>query len=95
MKLDEEKQEMILMSSYYYIGHFSRYIKRGANNLGIVIDKEAVQKGLESCAFRNPDGEIVIVMMNVSEESMEGCVQAGEETFDVKLDSHSIGTILL
>ena len=93
--LDEEKQEMILMSSYYYIGHFSRYIKRGANNLGIVIDKEAVQKGLESCAFRNPDGEIVIVMMNVSEESMEGCVQAGEETFDVRLDSHSIGTILL
>ena len=93
--LDEEKQEMILMSSYYYIGHFSRYVKRGAKNIRIEADKEAAQKGLECCAFLNPDGELAVVMMNVSDENMEGCIQAGEGTFHVKLDAHSIATVLV
>lgn len=93
--LDEKKQEMILMSSYYYIGHFSRYIKRGARNLRTATDEEAAMKGLECCAFLNPDGEMAVVMMNTSEEGMEGCVQAGEEMFWVELGAHSIGTILI
>ncbi len=93
--LDEEKQEMIRMSSYYYIGHFSRYVKHGARNLKTMIDEEAAEKGLECCAFLNPDEEMAVVMMNASDESLEGCVQAGEETFGVKLDAHSIATILI
>ena len=43
----------------------------------------------------NPDEEMAVVMMNASDESLEGCVQAGEETFGVKLDAHSIATILI
>lgn len=93
--LDEEKQEMILMSSYYYIGHFSRYIKRGARNVKTVTDEEAAKRGLECCAFLNPDGEMAIVMMNASDERMEGCVRAGKEIFGVALDAHSIGTVLV
>lgn len=83
------------MSSYYYIGHFSRYIKRGARNLRTATDEEAAMKGLECCAFLNPDGEMAVVMMNTSEEGMEGCVQAGEGMFWVELGAHSIGTILI
>ena len=52
-------------------------------------------KGLECCAFLNPDGEMAVVMMNTSEEGMEGCVQAGEGMFWVELGAHSIGTILI
>ena len=93
--LDEEKQEIIFMSSYFYIGHFSRYIKRGAKNLKTQTDEEAAGKGLESCAFLNRDGETVIVLMNASDQEIRGCVQAGEDMVFVKLGAHSIGTVLL
>lgn len=93
--LDEEKQEIVYMPSYYYVGHFSRYIKRGARNLKTATDKKAAEKGLECCAFCNPDGEITVIVMNASDEEIGGCVQVGETAIDVKLGPHSIGTLLV
>lgn len=61
--------------SFYYIGHYSRYMKRGAVRIGSTryTDK------LEVSAFLNPDGERVIVVLNRTDEDMpitlreEGC----------------------
>ena len=52
--------------SYYYIGHFSRYIKPGAVRIGIsrYTDK------IEATAFQNPDGEKVIVILNKTEKDV-------------------------
>lgn len=75
--------------SYYYIGHFSRYIEAGAVKIGTTRYTDAV----EAAAFLNPDGERVLVLLNKSDKEVlvtireDGC---GKET---TLAPHSIHTI--
>jgi O-Glycosyl hydrolase len=76
---DFEKGELRYQSSYYYIGHFSRFIKPGARRIGLrLVDSwmtPATVDGrrgnsMEACAFRNPSGEIVLVVCNRTEADM-------------------------
>ena len=52
--------------TYYYLAHFSRYLKPGAKRIAFsrYTDK------LEVTAFKNPDGEIAVVMMNRTGEDL-------------------------
>lgn len=94
--LDDKKQEMILMSSYYYIGHFSRYVRRGAYSLNTRIHEEkGNRRYLESCSFLNPDGQIAVIIMNPGEERIEGNIAIDGNRIFVRLDAHSIGTLLV
>ncbi len=52
-------------SSYYYIGHFSRFIRPGAVRVLCATTRDE----LEATAFLNPDGQIAVVVLNRSEES--------------------------
>ena len=52
--------------TYYYIGHFSRYIKEGAVKIGT----SRYTDGIEVTAFLNPDGERVAVILNKSEKEV-------------------------
>jgi glucosylceramidase len=60
--VDTEKGRAYYQSSFYYIGHFSRYIKGGARRLGIRMGNT-----MEACAARNPDGTISLVVTNRTE----------------------------
>lgn len=97
--LDESNQRIIKMSSYYYIGHFSRYIKRGAVRLHVEVEKPAystiAEKKPECCAFLNPDGKIAVIIMNPGDDSVQGTVCVGERLVSVEMGPHSIGTILI
>ena len=46
--------------SYYYIGHFSRYIQPGA----VVLGTSKYTENVEVTAARNPDGTITLVILN-------------------------------
>lgn len=79
--------------SYYYIGHFSRYIKRGAVRVATTRFSDKV----EAVAFCNPDGKLVTVLLNRTEEdiwmSLRAVgVQNGECSFVLK--AHSICTVV-
>ena len=93
--LDSRKQEMIKMSSYYYIGHFSRYIKRGAVALGIKLTGALSEKIPEGCAFRNPDGQLAVILMNREDMPLSGTIAIDGKYTEVNLDAHSIGTLLV
>ncbi|MCR5765054.1 MAG: glucosylceramidase [Treponema sp.] len=62
-------------SSYYYIGHFSRFIKPGAIHLDTKLNSYFVPttvtattgNDIEATAFKNPDGSVAIVVMNRTE----------------------------
>ena len=60
--VDIEKQKIIYNSTYYYIGHFSKYVKRGAKRL--LTTYISNNKTIHACAFKNPNDEIVIVILN-------------------------------
>ena len=48
------------MNSFYYIGHFSRFIRPGAKR----IVSSSNTDDLLSTAFINPDGKIAVVVFN-------------------------------
>lgn len=88
--LDDQQQTLTRMSSYYYIGHFSRYIKRGAIRLGI-----AGSPNLEYCAFLNPDQTIAVVVMNTHDTPFCTDICIGTHRIRTELQAHSIETILI
>ena len=65
-------------SSYYYIGHFSRFIKPGAVRLGSEFFSwmtPATVSGhltdeAETVAFKNPDGTIILIVTNRTEADL-------------------------
>lgn len=87
--LDSEKNDLIYLNSYYYIGHFSKYIQR--NSIRLACETEEV----EACAFLRPDNTLVTVIMNSSNLEVEIIVENGMEDINLKMLPHSIYTILL
>lgn len=77
-------------SSYYYLGHFSRYIRPGARR----IKSDAGSTGLETVAFKNPDGEIVIVVMNSSEDSRAFTLRIGGREYAASIPARAIQTLM-
>src|SRR6266487_2452094 len=64
--VDTKSGEILYQSSYYYIGHFSRYIRPGANRILCTSDSDA----LETTAFLNPDGQIAVIVLNRTSQTL-------------------------
>ncbi|MFZ4549504.1 MAG: glycoside hydrolase family 30 protein, partial [Bacteroidales bacterium] len=60
---DTKTGEIFYLSSYYYIGHFSKFIRPGAKR----IISSGSRGQLLTTAFKNTDGKVVVVVMNQSE----------------------------
>lgn len=80
--------EIDIKLSYYYIGHFSRFVKPGAKR----ILSSKYTKNLECCAFENPDGEIVLIVLNQTNETQEFELLIGQKACRMSLQPHSIIT---
>ncbi|MBY0014519.1 glycoside hydrolase family 30 protein [Paenibacillus typhae] len=85
---DTVTDEVHYNSSYFYIGHFSKYIAPGAVRIGL----ESAIDGILSTAFRNPDGSIAVVLMNESDEERSVTLGLGSELAGCLLPPHSIAT---
>lgn len=75
--------------SYYYIGHFSRYVEPGAVRVGMTRYSDAV----EAAAFLNPGGERVLVLLNKSDKEVPVTVREAGYGMETVLTPHSIHTI--
>lgn len=87
---DRNKKELIYNNSYYYIGHFSKYIEVGAKRLEISVTQEDVH----AVAFKNPNGDIVVVAQNEGWIA-ELCLVVDGEGININLPDHSITTFIL
>lgn len=77
--------------SYYYIGHFSRYISRGARQ----IMTSCYTDRLETLAFLNKDGSKTVVMLNKTEREVEVTLCENQHGMPLKVAPHSIVTVIL
>ncbi len=75
--------------TYYYIGHFSRYIKQGAVRIGVT----RYTNDVEVTAFLNPDGERVLVLLNNTENEIPVTVRESGCGIEKTIAPHSICTI--
>ena len=87
---DTEKDEVYVRDSYYYIGHFSKYIKKGAKRIG----SSSYSKDLETVSFKNPDGSVVTVILNSTEEDRAVYLHMGENTVETQAEARSISTYI-
>lgn len=76
---------------YYYIGHFSKYLKRGAKRIAITRYTDA----LDVCAFRNPNGEVVCVILNSSNLNLPVNIRIKDTVTEIQINAHTIKTFLL
>lgn len=84
-------QENILKNpSYYYIGHFSKYIKPGAVQLA-----SSVNQGLFTVAFENPNGSTIVVIQNEKEKDFTVDIQGFDQKIKFLSKAHSISTIII
>ena len=88
---NSETNELIFTPIYYYIGHFSKYLKRGAKRIAITRYTDA----LDVCAFRNPNGEIVCVILNSSNLNLPVNIRIKDTVTEIQINAHTIKTFLL
>lgn len=88
---DEKNDKVVKNLSHTYIGHFSRYIEPGAKR--IASTKYTDQ--LEVVALRNPDGAIVTVLLNRSNEDQPVHLRMDGQVTKFTVPANSIMTGLL
>ncbi len=88
---DTESKELVYTPIYYYIGHFSKYVLRGAKRVATTKYNE----NIHSIAFKNPDGKLVVIVMNTADKALPAVVRHNEVCTKIMMDAHSIVTVLL
>lgn len=88
---DTKTNEVLFQSSYYYIGHFSRFIRPGARRVLCATTSETV----EATAYRNIDGSVVTVVCNPGNAAATIRLDDGANIAGTELPAHSIASFLL
>lgn len=83
--------EVLYQSSYYYIGHFARFIRPGAKRILSASAKEE----LKVTAFKNPDGTTVAVILNQSERDIPFILKWKNHGAELSAPRRSIQTVVL
>jgi len=82
--------ELTYLSSYYYIGHFSKFIRTGARRIA----SSPSRSQLLSTAFLNPDGKIAVVVMNATEKEASYWLWVSGDAAEVSIPPHAIQTLV-
>lgn len=87
---DTDRGELVVTPIYHYIGHFSRYVQRGARR--VATTKHS--RELYTCAFVNPDGSRVCVMINTSDKPQFATLRYHGGCTKNVMKPHSIMTLI-
>jgi glucosylceramidase len=70
---DTQTGELMFMNSFYYIGHFSKFIRPGAQR----VVSSATIDTIQTTAFRNPDGSLAVVVLNTTDKEQPFTLSVG------------------
>lgn len=88
---DIQKGDLIYTPTYYYIGHFSKFIRPGAKRISTVSSRSH----LLSTSFINNDNSMVNVIMNQSDEEIDYKLYVGnDEAVSISIPAHAIQTVV-
>lgn len=89
--VDSKTKTFSMEPSYYYIGHFSKFVRPGAVRVG----SSSFTADLENVAFKNPDGSVVMIILNRSERDHDATVVLEESVMKIKVEAHSVQTVVI
>ena len=88
---DTDAGELIYTPTYYYIGHFSKFIRPGAKRISTVSSRSH----LLSTTFVNEDQSMVSVVMNQSDEPIDYKLYVGaSQAVSLNIPAHAIQTVV-
>jgi glucosylceramidase len=89
---DAVNQEIIFQPSYYFIGHFSKFVPAGSKRIA----HSSFTNKLESVAFITPQQQVVVVILNSSEKDIPIVLKdvASQEVASLVIRKQSITTLL-
>jgi glucosylceramidase len=88
---DTQNDKLLFQSSYYYMGHFARFIQPGAKRILC----SSSQHDLETTACLNTNGTVAVVVMNRTNNPIKFNLKSSNTATPVSLPSRSIATYLL
>ncbi len=88
---DTKTGQIYYMNSFYYIGHFSKFIRPGAKR----IISSASRGQFLTTAFINTDGKIAVVVMNQSNDKIPYRLWIAGQAAEVTSLPHSIQTLVV
>ena len=86
-----KSDELIYTNAYYYIGHFSKFIRPGAKR----IISSASRSPLLTTSFKNKDGKIIVVVMNNTDKEMPFVLWMKGQGAETKSLPRSIMTFII
>jgi glucosylceramidase len=90
--VDPEQDEVYFTPLYYTMSHFSKYIRPGAVRIGF----EHAEDSLMVTAAQNPDGSIIVVMLNQDEEPKQVSLTLGDEHSDtIQISGQAVQTLII
>lgn len=87
---DTETGELIYTPAYFYIGHFSKFIRPGARRVSTASSRSP----LLATSFLNTDGSLVTVVLNQSDIDIDYKLYVKSEAIPIKIMAHSIQSIV-
>jgi glucosylceramidase len=88
---DTRTGKLIYTNAYYYIGHFSKFIRPGAKRIGA----SSSRTQLQTTAFKNPDGSIAVVVMNNADKKLPYFLWMKGQVASMESMPHSISTLII
>jgi glucosylceramidase len=83
--------ELIYNSEFYYIGHFSKFIKPGAKRISVGSSKSF----LLTTAFQNVDGKVAVVVMNQVKKTESLLIWLNGKSVKSTVPGNSITTFVI
>lgn len=88
---DTRTGKLIFTNAYYYIGQFSKFVMPGAKRIAVSASRPALQ----STGFLNPDGSIVVIVMNTTGDKMPFHLWMAGQAAAIESLPHSITTFII
>src|SRR5206468_4126019 len=87
---DTKNDRVMFQSSFYYLGHFSRFIRPGATRILCA----SRHHDLEATGFLNPDGSVAVVVLNRTDKARKFRLELGGQSGRAEIPAHAISTFL-
>jgi glucosylceramidase len=88
---DTKNGKLIYTNAYYYIGHFSKFIRPGAKRIA----SSSSRAQLQTTAFRNTDGSMVVIVMNTTDQKFPYHLWIDGKGAETESLPHSISTLVI
>ena len=85
-----QTNELIYTPTYYYIGHFSKFVGPGSVRISTSVSRNVVL----ATSFLNEDGTMATIVMNKSDEPIDYSFFLKDEQIDLNIPARAMQTLV-